>query len=395
MSNKINIIGIGANGTNSLSKTAVDTLVKSDVIFGGIRHLDMIETKAEKTEWISPFKDNIEIVKKEFEQNKQISIIATGDVNWFGVAKIITKHFGKQNINIINNVGAFSLASIKMGWSIQDVNCLSIHGRKLNSIIPKLYNGAKLIVLTNDKNSPIEICNVLKDNNLNDSKITVLNELGANSETVQEFIANNPQLANSDLNVVAIDVVGLTPSLTGGLNDDLLINDGQLTKREVRAITMSSLQPYPNAILWDIGSGSGSISIEWARLGGISHAFEKNEERFNNIKQNIINLGVENNVYPYNSTIDKEIDTLQSPDCIFVGGGLTSLDIDILYNKLKTGGRLVINTVSMQGSDIINKVYQKYGGSISRINIERNSKVGSFDTLKPMASVIHFYLIKE
>ena len=390
---KITIIGIGANGIDSLTSDALRALKSAEIIFGGKRHLDMIDTTVETIEFVSPFIENIAKIKKH--KDKKVLILATGNANYFGVSNILYKHFNHEDINIINNIGCISLSAMRMGWAEQDIIALSIHGRKTNSIIPKLYNGAKLIIISNDHESPIEVCKILKEKGFEKSQITILNYLNSRYESIQNFIATNPQEADNKINCIAIECKGAGNSLTGGLNDENFINDGQLTKREVRAITISSLQPYPNAVLWDVGSGSGSISIEWCRLGGVSYAFEINKDRCENIKQNCINLGVENSVNIINSTITDFNDDLPQPDCIFIGGGVTKIDTEKLYEQLKTGGRLVINSATIQGIEIINKLYSKYGGEISRISIERSDKIGSFDALKPMAPVTHYVVIKD
>jgi precorrin-6Y C5,15-methyltransferase (decarboxylating) len=393
---KITILGIGADGINSLNKKGLQVLKQADIIFGSNRHLEMIDTNCETINWVSPFSDNIEIINKHFIQNKNILIVATGDVNWFGITNIIRKNFDNEKIQIITNISSISLSAIKMGWPLQDITPITIHGRDINSIITKIYDNAKLIILSHNKQSPIAVCEILQKLKFSDSEVSILNNLGRNDETIQKFQANSPQTANSDLNCIAVECKknDNNNSLCAGLDDQDFINDGQLTKREVRAITISSLQPYPNAVLWDIGAGSGSISVEWCRLGGKSWAFETDKTRCENIKQNSINLGVKQKLQVHNCTINKYGSKLPIPDCIFIGGGLTNINTEELYEQLKFGGRMVINSISIQGQEVINKMHKKYGGDIIRINIERNTKIGNFDSLRPMISVIHYTLKK-
>ncbi len=393
---KITILGIGADGVNSLNKKGLQVLKQADIIFGSNRHLEMIDTNCETVNWVSPFSDNIEIINKHFIQNKNILIVATGDVNWFGITNIIRKNFDNEKIKIITNISSISLSAIKMGWPLQDITPITIHGRDINSIITKIYDNAKLIILSHNKQSPIAVCEILQKLKFSDSEISILNNLGRNDETIQKFQANSPQTANNDLNCIAVECKknDNNNSLCAGLDDQDFINDGQLTKREVRAITISSLQPYPNAVLWDIGAGSGSISVEWCRLGGKSWAFETDKTRCENIKQNSINLGVKQKLQINNCTINKYGSKLPIPDCIFIGGGLTNINTEELYEQLKFGGRMVINSISIQGQEVINKMHKKYGGDIIRINIERNTKIGNFDSLRPMISVIHYTLKK-
>ena len=202
---KITILGIGADGINSLNKKGLQVLKQADIIFGSNRHLEMIDTNCETVNWVSPFSDNIEIINKHFIQNKNILIVATGDVNWFGITNIIRKHFDNEKIQIITNISSISLSAIKMGWPLQDITPITIHGRDINSIITKIYDNAKLIILSHNKQSPIAVCEILQKLKFSDSEVSILNNLGRNDETIQKFQANSPQTANSDLNCIAVE----------------------------------------------------------------------------------------------------------------------------------------------------------------------------------------------
>ena len=160
---KITILGIGADGINSLNKKGLQVLKQADIIFGSNRHLEMIDTNCETVNWVSPFSDNIEIINKHFIQNKNILIVATGDVNWFGITNIIRKNFDNEKIQIITNISSISLSAIKMGWPLQDITPITIHGRDINSIITKIYDNAKLIFKTSIYYFPLLFFLILAD----------------------------------------------------------------------------------------------------------------------------------------------------------------------------------------------------------------------------------------
>lgn len=180
---KITILGIGADGVNSLNKKGLQVLKQADIIFGSNRHLEMIDTNCETVNWVSPFSDNIEIINKHFIQNKNILIVATGDVNWFGITNIIRKNFDNEKIQIITNISSISLSAIKMGWPLQDITPITIHGRDINSIITKIYDNEKFIYRTlSDIREKVKIANltrtalimvgkVLDTDDFNDSKL--------------------------------------------------------------------------------------------------------------------------------------------------------------------------------------------------------------------------------
>ena len=392
---KIHIIGIGDNGIDSLNPTALTTLESCDVICGGNRHINMIDTHKQTHCWISPFIDNIAIIENFINDGKTVAILGTGDVSWFGVSNIFIKHFGADKIEIHNSIGAFSLSASELKWSMQDCLCLSIHGRDINQIRLYAQHNQKIILLTNNENCPVEICNILQSMGMQNSTVYILNDLGNDNQSIQQFTADNPQVANSKLNTVAIDCVGKNYSRANGLANNAFIHDGQLTKQEVRSITISALQPYNNAVLWDIGAGNGSIAIEWARFGGISYAIEHDSNRCENIKQNAINLGVDNSVNIINKTFN-DCNDLPQPDCIFIGGGITNENIiNTAIESLPINGILVANTVTAEGEIVLYNLHKTIGGKMRKISIDELTPVGGFNGWKSAMGVSQYIYTKE
>ena len=181
---------------------------------------------------------------------------------------------------------AFSLAANRLGWPLQNIETVSLHGRSLDLICPLLHPNRHILALTSDTDGPAQVAALLRASGFGGSRLTILEALGGPSERMRSTTAAAFDLTHiSPLNVLAIEVEAgpqarILP-LTPGLPDDVFEHDGQITKREIRAMTLSALAPRRGELLWDIGAGSGSISIEWmlADPSMRAIAIEENAER--------------------------------------------------------------------------------------------------------------------
>lgn len=391
---KIHIVGIGANGIPSLNATTTHLVQSSPVVCGSARILSLY-TASESQHihtWVSPFIDNIAIIRTFLETHKTVVILATGDGNWFGPSNMLLQHF--DNVQIHPHVGAFQHSASVLQWPLQDCTCTTVHGRDIHTLKTKLYHNARLLVLSHDKTTPVSLGNMLCHMGLENSTLHILNALGTPSQSVQTYQAKTVQNAISDLNTVAISCVGHTPSLSAGLPDDTYTHTGQITKSAVRAMTMAHLAPYPNAVLWDIGAGAGSISIEWCRLGGISHAIEKNERACDIIRKNAHHLGVSDRITVHNESV-AHAPPYPRPDCIFIGGGITSLDMDTILHILPVGGRVVANVITVQGEHILYTLHAKWGGTLQKIAITKTAPTQRFERWDALAPVTQYVYIKQ
>ena len=330
-------------------------------------------------------------------------VLASGDPMHYGVGATMARRFGATALNIIPGVGAVSLTAAAMGWSLPDVFVTTIHGRPVQNIIYYLAPGAKIIALSNDGASPLEVANILREHGFGPSKMTVLENLGGENENRIDGTAENWNINNcAALNTIAIECTR-APGVPGlshlaGLADDAYEHDGQITKREVRAITLAKLAPTAGEMLWDIGSGSGSIAIEWMRAGQNLRAiaFEKDGTRAKTINTNAFNLGVtrlkvvEGPVPDVLTGIDGE------PDAIFIGGGLSKNGniINAAWDALKPGGRLVANAVTIKSEAILVNFATEISGELSRINIERQEKLGGQVSFRPLKAVTQLVAYK-
>ena len=390
----LSIIGIGEDGLAGLSPIAVSCLDKAQIIFGGERHLSMLphDDNREKISWKSPFQDSItEIIS---HRGQAVCILASGDPLCYGVGTTILKDIPISEVTIIPALSAFSLACSRLGWSLTEVETLSLCGRPVSLLQSYIYPGAKLLILSEGKNTPANVAQILTSRGYGNSQITVLEKMGNVDENIIIGIANNWHKINSAaLNTMAVECIVdkeiVALSRFPGLPDHAFDHDGQLTKREVRAVTLSSLAPNPGELLWDVGAGCGSISIEWLRSDRRCRAIaiEQNSTRLNYITDNAAALGTPNLQIIAGKALEV-IQNLPAPNAIFIGGGVTAPEIlEICWSALLPGGRMVVNVVTLAGEQRLYQWYEKVGGNFSRIAIQRAEPIGKFLGWKAMSPV--------
>ncbi|MBC8268114.1 MAG: precorrin-6y C5,15-methyltransferase (decarboxylating) subunit CbiE [Rhodospirillaceae bacterium] len=402
MSAWITVIGIGEDGLEGLSAARLEQINGADVLIGGARHHGKVENPgAELLDWGKGFDTALKEIEKR--KGKNIVVLGSGDPMNYGIGAVLVRHFGTDAVIIHPAPGAFSLAAARMGWSIPDIETLTIHGRPLETLNRYVMPGARLLVLTQDGDSPAKVAKLLTDKGYGESRITVLEHLGGSKENKREGTAATWNFERAaDLNTLAIDCVAEAdaPALSRapGLPEEAFENDGQLTKREVRAATLAQLQPLPGQVLWDIGAGSGSISIEWLRLGGHRRAIaiEKNAKRVAAMKRNAANLGTPDLIIVEGDFGTVKDDLKYQPDAIFVGGGASDPELlKAAWAALKPGGRFVVNAVSIEAGQTLLAFRAKYGGSLTRISIERAEPIGSLTAFRPLMTVTQFVLGKS
>ncbi|MBF2066520.1 MAG: precorrin-6y C5,15-methyltransferase (decarboxylating) subunit CbiE [Calothrix sp. C42_A2020_038] len=399
----LSVVGIGEDGLAGLGKIARSFIDQAEVLVGGRRHLAMLPSdKREKLVWMNPIQQTVEDIIHR--RPKSVCVLASGDPMCFGIGVTLTRFISISEITIIPAPSAFSLACARLGWSLSDVETFSLCGRPVELARSYFYSGAKLLILSADKHTPEMIANMLVKSGFSNSKITILERMGGVNERIITSVAsywNNTIADLADLNTVAVECIvdaGVTVlSKLPGLPDDAYHHDGQLTKREVRAVTLATLAPKPGEVLWDIGAGCGSISIEWMRTHPLCRAvaIEQNSSRLKYISDNAANLGT-----PYLEIIlGKAPDVLVNlltPNVIFIGGGVTSEGVlETCWQALPKYGRLVANVVTIEGEQKLFEWYQQFGGHLSRIAIQRAEPIGKFMGWKAMAPVTQWAVVKS
>jgi precorrin-6Y C5,15-methyltransferase (decarboxylating) len=398
----LSIIGVGEDGLQGLSTIARFLIEQAEVIVGGDRHLAMLpaDDQRQKIAWKSPFSASVEEIIQR--RGEHICILASGDPMCYGVGVTLTEYIPISEMTIIPAPSAFSLACSRLGWSLTEVETLSLCGRPPSLLHSYIYPGARLLILSAGKDTPNIVAKILTERGFSGSKITVLERMGGIQERIVEGIAaswNETEIAA--LNAIALHCIadpGVTPlSRIPGLPDHAYNHDGQLTKREVRAVTLSTLAPTPGELLWDIGAGCGSISIEWMRTDPRCQAIaiEQNSTRLRYITHNAASLGVPN-LQIIAGKAPNSLQDLPTPDAIFIGGGVTAESLfDICWSALRPGGRLVANVVTIEGEQTLFQWYEKVGGNFTRIAIQRAEPIGKFLGWRAMTPVTQWIAVKE
>jgi precorrin-6Y C5,15-methyltransferase (decarboxylating) len=399
----LTVIGIGEDGLSGLRSATRSLIDHAEILVGGDRHLAMLpefpEDRRSCIVWGSPIESTIQQIINL--RGKSVCVLASGDPLWFGIGTTLLKRIPIEEITIIPSPSTFSLICTRLGWSLNEVETLSLCGRPASLLQSYIYPNAKLLILSSGKETPQIVANMLCDRDFSNSKITVLEHLNGTKEriisTVANQIQNFPEFA--DLNAIAVECIpnpeAKILSRMVGLPDDAFHHDGQLTKREVRAITLSTLAPNAGELLWDVGAGCGSIGIEWMRSHPRCQAIAIEKSRTHFIAENAIALGTPN-LKIIEGKAPEVLQDLPTPDAIFIGGGATVPDLfETCWENLRSQGRLVANVVTLEGEQKLFQWQQKYGGTLTQISISRAEAIGTFLGWKPMRPVTQWQVIKH
>jgi len=394
----LTIIGIGEDGLDGLSPVARRLVEAAEVLVGGERHLAFVgRHSGERLTWRSPLTATFDDIAAR--RGRRVVVLASGDPMWFGVGATLSGRFTPEETLVLPHPGAFSLAASRLAWPLADVTTLTLHGRPLDRLALHLAPGARLLALTEDGHAPAAIARYLTERGWGPSRLTLMERLGGPKEhrltgTAAEW-AHPP---GDDLNTLAIECVAgpkARPlSRAAGLPDDVFVTDGQLTKREVRAATLSALAPLPGQLLWDVGAGSGSISIEWLRAasGTRAYAIERDASRGDFILRNAATLGVPE-LHLVAGDAPAALKGLPAPDAVFIGGGLSANGlVETCLSGLKPGGRLVANAVTVESEARLLALHAKHGGQLTRIAVSRVEPVGTFQGWRTLMPVTQWVL---
>jgi precorrin-6Y C5,15-methyltransferase (decarboxylating) len=395
----LTLIGLGEDGLAGLSPAASRALEQASFIVGGARHLALLgATTAQCMAWPTPLEAGVEAVLAR--RGRPTCVLASGDPFHYGVGATLARHLPANEMRCLPAPSAFSLICARLGWAQQDCALLSLHGRPLERLAPHLQPGARILALTWDGETPRKVAERLVALGMGRSRLIVCEAMGGPRERRVESTAAEFHGVVDALNTLAIEVVAdrgarIMP-LASGLADDLFEHDSQITKREVRAITLSTLAPRRGELLWDIGAGSGSISIEWMLRHPANRAIaiETRADRAARIGRNALELGVPD-LRIVEGAAPAALAGLPTPDAIFIGGGGTDAGVlDAAFAALPEGGRLVVNAVTLETQSEIMRRHVALGGALTKIEIARADPVGPFHGWRAAMPVMQWSIVK-
>jgi precorrin-6Y C5,15-methyltransferase (decarboxylating) len=399
MSGWLNIVGIGEDGLEGLSAAARALVDTAEVLAGGERHLAMIpaDHPAERMAWSAPFHGALEELQRL--EGQRVTVLATGDPMHYGVGATIAREMPDAIAAVIPSPSAFSLAAARMGWALQDAACLTLHGRAAETLFLHLFPGARLLILSEDGDTPARVGAMLTARGFGASRMTVLEHMGGAREARRDGLArewgDGPVAA---LNTITVECVAAPDaalfSCVPGLPDDAFEHDGKMTKREVRAATLAALAPLPGQLLWDVGAGCGSVAVEWMRAGGRAIGIENNPDRTAMAARNAAVLGVPGLKLVIGDA-PETLEGLDAPDAVFIGGGISTPGVfEVCWEALAKGGRLVANTVTIEGEAELSDLHDEHGGDMMRLGVSRLSPVGRLHGWKPFMPVTQWRVTK-
>lgn len=397
----LSIVGIGEDGVEGLSSVALQLIRSAELVVGGARHLERASEliRGRRLAWPSPISDAFPEIERH--RGRAVAILASGDPFHFGVGKQIAAFVQADEFICLPQPSAFSLAAARMGWPLQDVSLVTLHGRALNGIIRHLQPGARILALSWDSATPRKLSELLATHRMGQSRMTVLEAMGGARERIRHATASNFDIEEiQPLNTIAIEMVAepgaIIIPLAPGLDDDFFEHDGQLTKREVRAVTLSSLQPLQGQLLWDIGLGAGSVAIEWLLRHPSLRAIgiEARSDRAGRAAGNAAALGVPE-LEIVQGRAPEALAGLTRPDAVFIGGGMMDGGVfDAAWSALKSGGRLVANAVSLETEARLAAYFQDFGGDLIRLQVARADRAGAMSGWRPAMPVTQWRVRK-
>ncbi|MEV6983297.1 precorrin-6y C5,15-methyltransferase (decarboxylating) subunit CbiE [Sphaerisporangium sp. NPDC051017] len=393
MSSPVVVVGIGADGWDGLPDPARREIQRCEVLMGSARQLALVpDTGAERVVWPSPMLPAVRRLLAERE-DRAVCVLASGDPMLHGVGTTLARMLGPERVRVLPHPSSVSLACARMGWPVEDTRVVSLVGRPVALVSRVLYPAARVLVLSAGADSPAQVARLVTAQGYGASAMTVLERLGGPAERVVTGTAGKWDAVVDPLNVVALECRA-DPDVTPipgvpGLPDEAFEHDGQLTKREVRAVTLSRLAPLPGQVLWDVGAGAGSVAIEWMRVHPACRAIavEARPDRAARITRNADTLGVPT-LRVVTGAAPEALAGLETPDAVFVGGGGTVPGVlETCWDVLGSGGRLVVNAVTVESEAVLAAWHARHGGDLLRLSVHRAGPVGGFTAWRPAMPV--------
>ncbi|WP_336623517.1 precorrin-6y C5,15-methyltransferase (decarboxylating) subunit CbiE [Mycolicibacterium neoaurum] len=392
------VVGIGCDGWRGLTGRARTELLSADVIFGSARQIGSLPSLAADTHaWRSPMSQHlVDIVTAP--PCRTVHVLASGDPMFHGVGSTLVDMVGVRRVRVLPTVSSASLAAARLGWDLARSRVVSLVGAPVGTLVPELSCGVRLLVLSRDGSTPAQIAQLLQRQGFGSSMMHVLEQLGGDAESIAVGLADTmTAVVCNPLNIVAIECAGPARSAQPGRADREYLHDGQLTKQTIRAVTVCALRPSPNQLLWDVGAGSGSISIEWLRAESTVRAvaFERDPIRVARIRENAERHGVADRLSLGGLVPDSLSESVEPPDAVFVGGGVSASGVlEGCWNALSPGGLIVVNAVTVESEIVLTHWQRQHGGDLSRIRVENLEELASMTAWRSALPVTQWRAIK-
>ena len=388
----LTIIGIGEDGLAGLSEASRKALAKAETVFGGERHLALADVEGRGRPWPVPFDAEAVLSCR----GRPTVVLASGDPFWHGAGASLADKLDAGEWIAHPAPSTFSLAAARLGWHLERVACLGLHAAPFERLVPHLARGTRILCLVRDGKAAGDLAQWLSERGWGASAFWTLAALGGPRESVAAHRADGfAGDAAANLVAVAIEAKGGQGiPRSSGLPDDLFVHDGQITKRPVRALALSALAPRPGERLWDVGAGSGSISVEWALCGGTATAVEMREDRAANIRTNAAAFGLAHRITVLTGTAPEALAALEPPDAVFVGGGLDGAMFDTIWSRLAPGARLVAHSVTLETEALLGELHQRHGGELMRVGIAHAAPLGRYRSWEAVRPVVQWSVIR-
>lgn len=349
---KIYLVGAGMAGWEGFSSRALEIISHAEVMVGHQRHLDIFPDFCGTKMVLGDLSALLDFLQKT---DKLVVVLASGDPTFFGISRFLLRNLPKERIEIFANVTSmqYAFSRIKEPWD--DAIFVSVHGRGMHAAVDKIIAAEKACVLTDKVNTPAAIARELIERGAEGYEAWLCEDLGLASEKfTRSDVRGLLELKPSDLNILIL-IRTYEPNLVQypliGIDDDEFQTFKKLiTKQEVRAVTLSKLQLQDDLVMWDIGAGSGSVSIEASNLmpNGRIFAVERNPQSVGFIHENLKKFCTRN-VKLVEAYAPDGFDDLPDPDRVFIGGAGGQLEeiIDAVDKRLRPDGLIVLNAVTL------------------------------------------------
>ena len=388
----LSIIGVGEDGPAGLSPASLEALNEAEIVFGAKRHLALMGIAGQP--WPLPFS----VTPLLAHRGQRVAVLASGDPFWYGVGGTLSASLHPDEWRVFPTPSTFSLAAARMGWRIEEVACIGLHAAPYARLRPLLTRGARILCLLRDGAAVGELAQYLTAQGFGPSSVHVLQALGGPRENCWSFEAQHPDTQPILAPVAsAIEVKGaLGLPRSSGLPDDLFDHDGQITKRPARALTLSALSPRAGETLWDIGTGSGSISIEFllAAPGSRAFALEQDPTRAARAQANAERFGLGHRYHITQTKAPEGLDTLPKPDVVFIGGGASEQVFADIWARIEAGTRLVANAVTLESEVLLSQWHARQGGTLLRVELAEAAPLGSKRGWQPLRPLVQWSVTK-